>query len=429
MIPAVTIIFNILQWMLWVAAVNLLLPRRFSLGVTLAVELSAFVAYYWLTLLLLNTSPAFRFLFGTPLVIAFFTFMHQGRWYVRVGVGVSLFLIAMIADIATYYATMRTVVPDEMAIAYDFEVSQFAFCLMVNIALLSLLILAGWALRRDFSWELSTPQMILFTLFPASQLALLLRWTVTFWYGHDRVTTPRILLILFLTLAADAALFRLIRSVAEHAALEAEIRCREEERGRLQKNAEQLRAEQERAEQLEREVNAVWEEMRQMVTRGDTGELIRRADEIGRVYTPGSVLPECADRALSGFLAKRRETLESSGITTEFSVSLPARPGIPDPDLICLFGNLLDNAAEACEGMPEAIVRLTADVREPYLRVRIDNSYLTPAEKKRSRIPGLERGLGFTILQRLAEKYDGEFRCTAGDPWYSVSVTLKGEPR
>ncbi len=37
MIPAVTIIFNILQWMLWVAAVNLLLPRRFFLGVTLAV--------------------------------------------------------------------------------------------------------------------------------------------------------------------------------------------------------------------------------------------------------------------------------------------------------------------------------------------------------------------------------------------------------
>ena len=36
----------------------------------------------------------------------------------------------------------------------------------------------------------------------------------------------------------------------------------------------------------------------------ESGELIRRADEIGRVYTPGSVLPECADRALSGFLAK-----------------------------------------------------------------------------------------------------------------------------
>ena len=101
MIPVVAVIFNFLQWVLWTAAVNLLLPRRFSPILTWIVELAFFGVYHGLTELLLSAgaTPFVRFLIGGSLVVLCFCLMHRGRWYARIAVVCGFLLIALVADI------------------------------------------------------------------------------------------------------------------------------------------------------------------------------------------------------------------------------------------------------------------------------------------------------------------------------------------
>ncbi len=427
MIPVVAVVFNFLQWILWVSVVNLLLPRRFSPILTLVVELSFFAVHHGLTELLLsaNASPFVRFLIGGSLVVLFFFLMHRGKWYARIVVVCGFLLVALIADILVYFAVAGTMT-QEQTLQYDFSVSQYLFNFLVNAALLSLLVLIVWRLRRAYSWELSAPQMILFSLFPFSQLVLLFRWFNVFWMGDRIVSASQLLFLLIPYLVADVAFFLLIRSTAEMVALETDVRCRDEEQRSLRRQTESLLAEQGRLESMKTEISGLWDEMLSLAEQKNAGDLIRRTEEIQGRFLPGRVFPECPDRVAAGFLARRKELLESEHVRTEFNVALPVRSAVSEPDLICIFGNLLDNAQEACIGLPDAVCRLRADYQAPYLRICVENSYDKAASPKLRRIPGLDRGMGLSILQHMAEKYDGDLSTAAGDELFTVSILLKG---
>lgn len=47
--------------------------------------------------------------------------------------------------------------------------------------------------------------------------------------------------------------------------------------------------------------------------------------------------------------------------------------------------------------------------RSPYLTVYEENSMVRNDGKRSRRIPELERGLGTRIIQKITEKYDGEY--------------------
>ena len=99
-------------------------------------------------------------------------------------------------------------------------------------------------------------------------------------------------------------------------------------------------------------------------------------------------------------------------------------------DLIVAFGNILDNALEACEGVPGAQIRLQAYLAKGYLVIHERNPVRgEPAAAKPRRIPELERGVGFRVLSGLAQKYDGSFQHElepGGD--YAVTLMLKAAP-
>ncbi|MBR6207616.1 MAG: sensor histidine kinase [Oscillospiraceae bacterium] len=427
MIPVVAVVFNFLQWCLWVTVLNILLPRRVSVVLTWIVELAFFSVHHGLTELLLSAgaSPFVRFLIGGSFIILFFCLMHRGRWYTRIAVVCGFLLVALVADIFVYYAIAGTM-SQEQTLQYDFTFSQYLFNFLTNAALLSLLVLVVWRLRRNYPWEMSAPQMFLFSLFPISQLALLFRWFNVFWLGERIVSVSQLLLLFVPYLAADAALFLLIRSTAEMVALETDVRCRDEEQRSLQHQIESLLSERRRMETMEADIAGCWDEMLFLASQKNAGDLLRRAEEFQKALITTRSLPECGNRVVAGFLSRRKELLEAVGVRTEFTVSLPEFSAVSDPDLICLFGNLLDNAEEACAGVSDPVFRLRADYLAPYLRVMSENSYDRFSTVKTRRISGLDRGLGLSILQHLANKYDGDLSTSAGDKFFSVSILLKG---
>lgn len=70
-------------------------------------------------------------------------------------------------------------------------------------------------------------------------------------------------------------------------------------------------------------------------------------------------------------------------------------------------------------------ILLTAAVSKGFLTIETENSCAQPQAKKR-RIPELERGIGFSIFQELARKYDGRFSYHAENGRFTASLILKG---
>lgn len=136
-------------------------------------------------------------------------------------------------------------------------------------------------------------------------------------------------------------------------------------------------------------------------------------------------LDNCHNHALDAFLHYRIGDLTSKGIKTDVKLNLCKNIGISNCDLISVFGNLIDNAEEACQNIENALISINSELRMNYLYISVENPVREKPAEKKQRIPELERGLGHKILLSFAEKYDGEFNCSQSDGIYNATILLK----
>ena len=126
------------------------------------------------------------------------------------------------------------------------------------------------------------------------------------------------------------------------------------------------------------------------------------------------------------YLFSRSQELEAQGYFVQTRVKLLEDVGISNPDLIIAFANLLDNAAEACRACEDKRISLTAAVSKGFLTIETENACRTRPQAKKRRIPELERGIGFSIFQELARKYDGSFSYHTENGRFTARLILKG---
>ena len=93
--------------------------------------------------------------------------------------------------------------------------------------------------------------------------------------------------------------------------------------------------------------------------------------------------------------------------------------------MVVAFGNLLDNAAEACRDAGEKRLSLSARMDRGFLCIEVRNP-APAAPARHSRIPELERGIGSHILRALAETYEGSYALTPSGGECTASLLLKG---
>ena len=98
-------------------------------------------------------------------------------------------------------------------------------------------------------------------------------------------------------------------------------------------------------------------------------------------------------------------------------------------ELTILFGNLLENAIEACGKIPvsERYIRLKIVQKEHKLVMSCENSFdglvLRSADGIKSRKKG--GGLGISSIQGIVEKYHGQIRLEDGDGVFRVYAYLQ----
>lgn len=114
--------------------------------------------------------------------------------------------------------------------------------------------------------------------------------------------------------------------------------------------------------------------------------------------------------------------LRNKDVDIRVNLHIPANnPDISDPSLCILFGNLMENAVEACEQMKgKRFVRLSSMINDEMLYITMDNSYPSGSIQMEDNLfistKDKKRGLGLRSIQDIAAQHDGyaEFHAENG---------------
>ncbi|MBR3271814.1 MAG: sensor histidine kinase [Clostridia bacterium] len=419
-------VYNFIMWALWMVTFHLQFKARRSVWLVAAIEAVVFVPYYWLVTDVLHDFTVLRLFLGEGIVLAMPLLLHRGKWHEIVLIWLSIFLIALATDMFVFYLGQSAVAPGDLDRLYAYPLWEYGATLLIEVILLTMLNLGAFSMRKRSGWQLRPLEIVLLFSYPVLQLTLFVYWLTVLWNDIARYNMKAVGLAFFVCLLSDFVLFFLIRSLANSSIMSAKVRMLEREYEQQDRLYGALAEDYAQVVSMHRTLLEQRRHFADLLDEGRGEEALRYADALETASAAQTAMPSCRHRVLASFLQHRKEDMESRGIRADFSVALPAEIGIEAPSLICLFGNLLDNAVEACADVPSPVTELKCDWRAPYLRVRMENSV---AERKRAqarRVPELERGVGFTILQQLTETYDGEFRTDREGGRFITSVTWKG---
>ncbi len=266
-------------------------------------------------------------------------------------------------------------------------------------------------------------EMLMYSFFPVSQCMLIYGWlNATRLSGGERHQLL-VIVVMILCIAADAGLFTSMLRVSRRAELEMENRLLEAQVSMQQSHYRELSAQHENIRRMQEEVDGHIRAMNELLASGRHSEAAAYVTEL-RATSYDRTLGICQHPVVDAYLHNAAQRAGEEGLLLDIKASVPADISIADTDLVCTFGNLLDNAFEACAGRAGAVIHLRAHTAAGYLLISTENPIGDAGEKKQ-RIQGLERGIGLRVLEGLAEKYSGSLRYGAEDDSFRTEITYK----
>ena len=141
------------------------------------------------------------------------------------------------------------------------------------------------------------------------------------------------------------------------------------------------------------------------------------------------------NKAVDALLYDKRKWAERGNIRWECDVQIPAGCSINEFDLCVLFGNLLDNALEACGRIPGdglRFVHIKAGVVKKCFLIEIQNSMDRTEKFDNIRISdgvtGKDdpqgHGIGLSNVKDVVNRYHGVIKIETGDAVFMVSVLI-----
>jgi len=143
--------------------------------------------------------------------------------------------------------------------------------------------------------------------------------------------------------------------------------------------------------------------------------------------------PLCAVPVLDALLKNWQETAANYGIKTDMMLELPPKLPVDDFDLCILVGNLLENASEACQCVPQNERHTTLKMRVigNILVLTLDNTFTGKCVYSGNKLLSGKReyrepGIGLASVADIANKYQGELKVKQKGNVFCVSVLLNG---
>ena len=275
--------------------------------------------------------------------------------------------------------------------------------------------------------NLSGRQLLVFSAFPITQMVCEAS-LVTLMFTPPRYEyIPMQLIVSVLFLVSDILLYRTMVRTEQRVQLEVENQLLEKQLDAQLAHYSDLTAQYEQIRAMRHDISHHLNTINALLQEGNLKAATEYSEQLLPMQTYISRLGKCQNPVVDAFLYTRVQDAQTRGVPVRADVSLPVELPVSNTDLIVAFGNLLDNALEACSGIPDAAITLRAYMDKGYLVIQESNPVCArqPQGKKPRRIPELERGVGFRVLSSLAAKYDGSFRHTCENDTYTVTLLLR----
>jgi len=423
----VRLVANVIQYGMWFCAANRILTRRYSLSLTILIEVLAFFPWFVPPALAPNLSVV-RVLLANTFLVLLVVWIYKDRLHKKILVIIVILITMVMSELLFMIALPNEVF--EVTISktpIPYQIPVFSLYLACNALLLSLATMMFRRFTGRYSGTLSARELTIFCVFPITQyilLTLLFRQASMF---SGLVDTMFLFCAVIFCTGADVALYSTMVRSAQNAELRVRNEMLEDQIASQGAHYTELASQYESIRHLRHDIENHVYTINILLKEGKTQEAEQYALELHRDRDNRARVGFCQNSVVDSFLYQRTETLAANGIQVDCNLSIPSDLNIKNTDLICAFGNLLDNAAEACQAVGGGNISILANYRKPYLFIETKNP-VPPAKKKVSRITGLERGLGFAILNNLADRFDGQFTYEEADGIFHTSLILKEVP-
>lgn len=169
--------------------------------------------------------------------------------------------------------------------------------------------------------------------------------------------------------------------------------------------------------------------MKAQIAGGQLEEMKQYLDDLEQNLDKVDTYIKSGNLMTDAILNSKLSLAEQKGIRVNCKAVLPEHLSIEDVDLCVMLGNLLDNALEACEKIPEIqrFLRIYMVVNRSQLYISIQNSAKEELDFNERNYISTKRGnhgLGMKRVKALADKYDG-YLTLANEPGiFAAEMTL-----
>ena len=147
-----------------------------------------------------------------------------------------------------------------------------------------------------------------------------------------------------------------------------------------------------------------------------------------QMLTPLLKTKYCDNVILNIILNDKKEYCERNGIVLEFSADGIQLDFMDAIDITTIYGNLLDNAVEACEKAEEKKVVLRIYPFHGFIFTHLSNSFAEKLQKdRRGKLisqKGRGHGIGLENVETAIKKYNGEMQYIQEKDWFTIELML-----
>ena len=158
---------------------------------------------------------------------------------------------------------------------------------------------------------------------------------------------------------------------------------------------------------------------------GSTEEAALHIQRLSQLVTNKKRQLFCANPTLNALLSLKDSVCKGAGIELDVDISLQPDFSMNELELCSLFGNLLDNAFNACEHHPEnvtPVIVLRVAQRAGFLVISCENPIFAPTQRDKTR-----RHWGLQIIEDIAQLHDGFVVVEQKDDVFAIQISLQLE--
>lgn len=137
------------------------------------------------------------------------------------------------------------------------------------------------------------------------------------------------------------------------------------------------------------------------------------------------------NKMLDMILNQKKKEAKEQGISMQIQTEVFTKLPFSDREIVSLFGNLLDNALEACEKITdeERWIHVKMIKRNSLLYISVENSVVaSPLNESGEMVSGKKEpalhGYGLQNIWDIVEKYEGDFNCKEDQEHFVASISI-----